>query len=188
MQKQNAFMNIVVKKFAGAARRLHPRPPESLPSLSNRGKAVAASPAFRSADFSPLQRDRGKRGQTEVRAPQISVWPQEDCANELSPLRCFGEQRALLALAAKVSLILLLLVASLSSQAAVHEVREIGLTVNDLRRELHFYTNTLPFELISISEANGKEQDDLFGLKSVKVQVATLRLGDESVTLTEHLG
>jgi catechol 2,3-dioxygenase-like lactoylglutathione lyase family enzyme len=91
-------------------------------------------------------------------------------------------------LAAKVSLILILLVASLSSQAAVREVGAIGLTVNDLGRELHFYTNTLPFELISISEASGKEPDDLLGLKNVKVRVATLRLGDESITLTEHFG
>src|SRR5262245_41459262 len=184
MQKQNAFMNVIVKKFAGAARRLHPRPPESLPRLSHRGKAVAASPAFS---------NRVGRGvltapRRAEDSPPHHVWPQEDCANEPSPLHCFGEQRALWALAAKVSLILVLLVASLSSQAAVREVGEIGLTVNDLGRELHFYTNTLPFELISISEASGKEQDDLLGLKSVKVRVAALRLGDESITLTEHFG
>src|SRR5262245_12784039 len=183
MQKQNAFMNVIVKKFAGAARRLHPRPPESLPRLSHRGKAVAASPAFS---------NRVGRGvltapRRAEDSPPHHVWPQEDCANEPSPLHCFGEQRALWALAAKVSLILLLLIASLSSQAAVREVGAIGLTVNDLGRELHFYTNTLPFELISISEASGKEQDDLLGLKNVNVRIATLRLRDESITLTEHL-
>src|SRR5262245_57808723 len=157
MQKQNAFMNVVVKKFAGAARRLHPRPPESLPPLSNRGKAVAAPPAFSES----VGRDVLTALRQAEDSPPYDLWPQEDCANEPSPLHCFGKHRALWALAAKVSLIVLLLVASLSTQAAVHEVGAIGLTVSDLARELHFYTNTLPFELISISEASGKEQDDL---------------------------
>lgn len=71
--------------------------------------------------------------------------------------------------------------------AAVREVGAIGLTVNDLGRELNFFTNTLPFELISISEASGKEQDALLGLKNVKLRIATLKLGEERITLTEHL-
>lgn len=72
--------------------------------------------------------------------------------------------------------------------AGVREVGAIGLTVNDLGRELNFYTNTLPFELVSISEASGKAQDDLLGLKNVKLRVAMLKLGDERIALTEHLG
>jgi len=50
-----------------------------------------------------------------------------------------------------------------------------------------FYTNTLPFELVSISEASGREQDALLGLSDVKLRVAMLKLGDERITLTEHL-
>ena len=214
MQKQSAFMNVVVKKFAGAARRLHPRPPESLPRLSHRGKAVPAPPAFvescevigvlkrgcgeaqpqqsqyaqGAASNSSRHRTEQRAAALESRAPGASPWPQEDCANEPSPLHCFGEQRALWALAAKVLIVVALVAASLSSPAAVREVGAIGLTVNDLGRELHFYTNTLPFELISISEASGKEQDDLLGLQNVKLRIATLRLGDERVMLTEHLG
>jgi catechol 2,3-dioxygenase-like lactoylglutathione lyase family enzyme len=72
--------------------------------------------------------------------------------------------------------------------AGVREVGAIGLTVNDLGKELNFFTNTLPFELVSISEASGKEQDDLLGLSGAKLRIATLKLGDESITLTEHLG
>lgn len=72
--------------------------------------------------------------------------------------------------------------------AAVREVGAIGLTVNSLERMLPFYTNTLPFELVSISDANGNAQEDLFDLKNVKLRVATLRLGEECITLTEHLG
>jgi catechol 2,3-dioxygenase-like lactoylglutathione lyase family enzyme len=81
-----------------------------------------------------------------------------------------------------------LLVFALPILAGVREVGAIGLTVNDLGRELHFYTNTLPFELVSISDFAGKEQNDLLGLKNVKLRTATLRLGDERITLTEHLG
>jgi catechol 2,3-dioxygenase-like lactoylglutathione lyase family enzyme len=71
--------------------------------------------------------------------------------------------------------------------AAVREVGSIGLTVDNLGRELNFFTNTIPFELVSISEASGREQEVLLGLSGVRLRVATLRLGDECMTLTEHL-
>ena len=89
---------------------------------------------------------------------------------------------------AKAALFLLLAALTLSAQAGVREVGAIGLTVGDLDRELMFYTNTLPFELVSISEANGREQDALLGLSDVKLRVAVLKLGDERITLTEHVG
>jgi catechol 2,3-dioxygenase-like lactoylglutathione lyase family enzyme len=81
-----------------------------------------------------------------------------------------------------------LLLLALPIMAAVREVSAIGLTVNDLGREMNFYTNTLPFELVSISEASGKEQDALLDLKNVKLRIATLKLGEERITITEHLG
>jgi len=49
---------------------------------------------------------------------------------------------------AKAALLLLFLVLTLSAQAGVREVGAIGLTVGDLDRELMFYTNTLPFDLV----------------------------------------
>lgn len=82
----------------------------------------------------------------------------------------------------------ILLTLALPVLAAVREVRAIGLTVNDLGRELSFFTNTLPFEVVSISDASGSEQDALLGLSGAKLRIATLRLGDERITLTEHLG
>lgn len=82
----------------------------------------------------------------------------------------------------------LLLLLTLPAFAAVREVGAIGLTVDNLERALPFYTNTLPFELIAISEAGGKVQDDLLGLRKAKLRVATLKLGEERITLTEHLG
>jgi len=81
----------------------------------------------------------------------------------------------------------LLLVLSSSAIAAVTEVRSIGLTVDNLNRELVFYTNTLPFHLISIQDKSGPDEDALLGSRDVNLRVATLKLGDESITLTEHL-
>src|SRR6266481_2561501 len=89
---------------------------------------------------------------------------------------------------AKAALFMLFVALTLSSQAAAREVGAIGLTVGDLGRELMFYTNTLPFELDSISEASGREQDALLGLSDVKLRVAVLKLGDERITLMEHVG
>ena len=88
---------------------------------------------------------------------------------------------------AKAALCLLLASLTLSAQAGVREVGAIGLTVNDLGRELAFYTNTLPFELVAISEMSGEEQDALLGVRGVKLRMAELKLGDEHITLTEHL-
>ena len=82
---------------------------------------------------------------------------------------------------------LLLAALAVSAQAGVREVGTIGLTVNDLGRELAFYTNTLPFELVGITEASGPDQDTLLGLQSERLRVAELKLGDEHITLTEHL-
>jgi catechol 2,3-dioxygenase-like lactoylglutathione lyase family enzyme len=70
--------------------------------------------------------------------------------------------------------------------AAVQEVASIGLTVGDLKRELPFYTNTLPFEVVSIQDFPGRQEDRLLGLQNTKVRVVTLKLGDEVLLLNEH--
>jgi len=88
----------------------------------------------------------------------------------------------------RIALAALLLTLTLPVFAEVPEVGTIGLTVNDLNHELNFFTNALPFELVSISKTSGKEQAALLGLNHAKVQIATLKLGDETIALTEHLG
>jgi catechol 2,3-dioxygenase-like lactoylglutathione lyase family enzyme len=82
---------------------------------------------------------------------------------------------------------LVLLLCSLPLFAAVHKIDSIGLTVGDLNHELAFYTNTLPFELVSVSDLSGEEQESLLNLPHANVRVAKLKLGDESLILTEHL-
>src|SRR6266487_2967470 len=89
---------------------------------------------------------------------------------------------------AKVTLFMLFVALTPSAQSGVREVGAIGLTVNDLGRELIFYTNTLPFELVSISKSSGREQEELIGLTDVKMRVALLKLGGEHITLTDHFG
>src|SRR5712671_1728148 len=121
MEKQSVFMNVVVRKFAGARRRPIPRPPELPPSLSTRGDAVRALPASRSVDFSPTRGETAEGNRTDVRVPNSSAWLSEHCANEPGVFFPRGEQNALWALGAKVSLIVLLLVISLSSQAPLRE-------------------------------------------------------------------
>jgi len=88
---------------------------------------------------------------------------------------------------ARAALFLLFVGLTLSVRAGVREVDAIGLTVGDLDRELMFYTNSLSFELVSISKVAGKDQDALLGLSDVKLRVANLKLGDERITLTEHV-
>jgi catechol 2,3-dioxygenase-like lactoylglutathione lyase family enzyme len=83
---------------------------------------------------------------------------------------------------------MVLMMLALPVLAAVREVAAIGLTVDNLGRELNFFTNILPFEQVSLAEAGGREQDALLDLSGVKLRIATLKLGDESVTLTEHIG
>src|SRR5262245_45397546 len=181
MRKQSPFLNVVVKKFTGAARRLNPRPSESLPySPSIRGNAVAAPPAF-----SPAGHAVHSPPQLGADTTSCQVWPQEDCANEPSPLHCLAESRTLWTLGARMALVLALIVASLAAQAAVLEVRAIGLTVGDLDRVLPFYTNTLPFELKRVITASGAEQDALLGLSDTQTRSAELQLGQERFILTE---
>jgi len=69
--------------------------------------------------------------------------------------------------------------------AAVREVGPIGFDRGRPESRLYFYTNTLPFELVSISETRGNTQDALLGLKNTTLRVALVKLGDERITLTQ---
>jgi catechol 2,3-dioxygenase-like lactoylglutathione lyase family enzyme len=80
-----------------------------------------------------------------------------------------------------------LLALALPVFSSVREVGAIGLTVNNLESELRFFTNTLSFQVICVSDKDGKDQEALFDLPKARVRIATLKLGDEKITLTEHL-
>jgi catechol 2,3-dioxygenase-like lactoylglutathione lyase family enzyme len=74
-----------------------------------------------------------------------------------------------------------------SAYSAVQELQSIGLTVNDLDREVSFFTQVLPFEEVSRTEIKGQAADALLGFSHSQAKVAQLRLGDERITLTEHM-
>jgi catechol 2,3-dioxygenase-like lactoylglutathione lyase family enzyme len=88
---------------------------------------------------------------------------------------------------AGVALILFVFAASSPANAAVLEVGTIGLTVHDLDREVGFYRRVLPFEKVSESKSVPGAADELFGLRGTELRTVELRLGHESITLTEHL-
>jgi catechol 2,3-dioxygenase-like lactoylglutathione lyase family enzyme len=175
MKHRNGFTEILVRRFLRANRIPVVHPPQA-PRLSATKRRWSGSTL---KFFAP---ERGC-----VQSASRST------LDNLQPLRLGFQPQSRSKLARPLSpsgqvAVFLLFVLTLSVNAAVREVGAIGLTVNDLGRELNFYTNTLAFELVSISEASGKEQGALLGLKSVKLRIATMKLGEERITLTEHFG
>jgi catechol 2,3-dioxygenase-like lactoylglutathione lyase family enzyme len=110
--------------------------------------------------------------------PRRHDWSNEHCANEP-----FG----FLASAWKSALVIGLLAFVLPAAAAVREVGAIELTVNDLNSELKFFTNTLPFQLRSLTATKRGAADELLALNGTELRTAELTLGDERIRLTEHL-
>lgn len=70
---------------------------------------------------------------------------------------------------------------------AVDAVRSIGMTVSDLDRAVAFYTTVLEFEKVAEVEVSGDEYDRLQGLFGIRMRLALLRLGEETIELTEYL-
>ena len=62
----------------------------------------------------------------------------------------------------------------------------IEITVGKLDAVLPFYTNTLTFELLRISNAKGQAIEQLLDLPGAETRSAELKLGDERIVLTEH--
>jgi catechol 2,3-dioxygenase-like lactoylglutathione lyase family enzyme len=71
--------------------------------------------------------------------------------------------------------------------AEVVRVESVGMTVSDLERAVAFYTGVLPFEKLSEAELEGAELEALEGVFGAHVRVARLRLGHETLELTEYL-
>src|ERR1041385_8584098 len=174
MQNRNAFTEVLVRRFVRANRIPAVHPPQA-PRLS------AAKRRWSGSSLKAFEKERGcltSSGSESVSAREISepVHVRECCGRDIrAPLLT------------QAAVFVLLFAFALLTKAGVREVGAIGLTVNDLARELNFFTNTLPFELVSISDAGGEEQEHLLALKNVKLRVATLKLGDERIMLTKHL-
>jgi catechol 2,3-dioxygenase-like lactoylglutathione lyase family enzyme len=66
-------------------------------------------------------------------------------------------------------------------------VDSVGLTVRDMDRSVEFYTKVLSFEKASDVEISGEAYERLQGVFGLRVRWVRLRLGDETIELTEYL-
>ena len=71
--------------------------------------------------------------------------------------------------------------------SAVTAVASVGIVVSDLDRALDFYTKVLTFERVSESETAGDAVEHLTGVFGARCRTARLRLGQESIELTQYL-
>jgi catechol 2,3-dioxygenase-like lactoylglutathione lyase family enzyme len=70
---------------------------------------------------------------------------------------------------------------------AARAVQSIGITVDDLDRSVAFFTEVLGFEKTSEDEVAGAEWERLTGVFGARMRVATLRLGRDTIELTDYL-
>ena len=89
----------------------------------------------------------------------------------------------------RLIVLVFVLVAGSSSAAAqmVKAVDAIGMTVADLDRSIEFFTKVLSFEKISDVEVHGAEYEKLQGVFGLRLRVARLKLGAETIELTQYL-
>ena len=118
-----------------------------------------------------------------LNSPHLDGWSSEHCASEPEP---FLFQSAVPSAQLLLLFILSFLVAG-PAFSAVQEVQSIGLTVNDLEQEARFFTQVLPFEEVSRSHSDTQESAQLLGVSRAKLKMVVLKLGNEKITLTEHV-
>lgn len=66
-------------------------------------------------------------------------------------------------------------------------VAHVGLTVSDLDRSIDFFTRAIDFEPMHEREIAGPPVEKLTGVFGMRARVATLRLGRQTIELTEYL-
>jgi len=92
-----------------------------------------------------------------------------------------------------LSLVLLVLVApwiksaTPSDPPAVLALDSVGLTVRDMDRSVEFFSKVLSFETVSDVEVAGPDYERLQGLFGLRARIVRMKLGDESIELTEYL-
>ncbi len=74
-----------------------------------------------------------------------------------------------------------------AQQQLAQRVDAVGMTVADLDASLAFYTHVLCFEKVSEEELHGEDLERLTGVFGARVRTARLKLGDESLVLTDYL-
>ena len=72
-------------------------------------------------------------------------------------------------------------------EVPITAVDSVGMTVSDMNRAVDFYTSVLSFEKVSDVEVSGRDHELLSGVFGARMRVVRLRLGTESIELTEFL-
>jgi catechol 2,3-dioxygenase-like lactoylglutathione lyase family enzyme len=71
--------------------------------------------------------------------------------------------------------------------ALVTAVATVGFTVSDVDRAARFFHDVLSFETMSDREISGRPYELLQGVFGLRARVVTMRLGEETIELTEYL-
>jgi len=69
----------------------------------------------------------------------------------------------------------------------VQKIESVGFTVSDMEKAVDFYTRVLPFEKVSDKETWGTDFEHLSGVFGARVRIVRLKLGAETLELTEYL-
>jgi catechol 2,3-dioxygenase-like lactoylglutathione lyase family enzyme len=69
----------------------------------------------------------------------------------------------------------------------VTAVQSVGMTVGDMDRAVAFYSSVLSFEKVSDVEVAGREYELLSGVFGARMRIVRMRLGSETIELTEFL-
>jgi catechol 2,3-dioxygenase-like lactoylglutathione lyase family enzyme len=77
--------------------------------------------------------------------------------------------------------------ASLNGSPLIQAVDALGMTVSDVDRSVEFYSKVLSFEKVSDVEVAGPDYERLQGVFGLRMRVVRLKLGEESIELTEYL-
>ncbi len=102
------------------------------------------------------------------------------------PIAPRGLRRTLIATWA-LSLVLAVPQALAQRPALVDGVDAVGITVSDMDRAVAFYSAVLTFEKVSDTEVAGDRYEHLEGVFGLRMRVVRMKLGDESIELTEYL-
>jgi catechol 2,3-dioxygenase-like lactoylglutathione lyase family enzyme len=102
-------------------------------------------------------------------------------------MRPLPDVHAALRLLLALLLLALLGLSGTARAAPISRVDSIGITVGDMERALAFYTEVLPFEVVSEVEVAGDAYEHLFGVFGMRASIVRLRLGDEEIELIDYL-
>jgi catechol 2,3-dioxygenase-like lactoylglutathione lyase family enzyme len=73
------------------------------------------------------------------------------------------------------------------SAGPIRGVSAVGMTVGKIERSVAFYSDVLGFEKVSDAEVWGEDYERFQGVFGLRIRVVRMRLGEESIELTEYL-